>query len=88
MLQASSRHAIQYTLAALIAFAGGAVLLKGTAIPLGSSGGTAGPGPLSWVIAALLALTGAVLIVMAVAELVHARRTLHGPRDPARHQGG
>jgi hypothetical protein len=88
MIQASSRRAIQYTLAALIAFAGGAVLLKGTAIALGAPGGTVGAGLLSYVVAALLALTGAVLIAMAAAELVHAHRPLDGSRDPARHRGG
>jgi hypothetical protein len=88
MIQAPSRYAIQYTLGALIAFAGGAVLLKGTAIPLGSPEGTARPGMLSYVVAALLALTGAVLIVMAVAELVRARRAHDGSHDAAKQRGG
>jgi hypothetical protein len=88
MIQASSRHAIQYTLGALMALAGGAVLLKGIAIPLGSPEGTAGPGMLSYVVAALLALSGAVLIVMAVAELVRARRAQDGSHDAARQRSG
>jgi hypothetical protein len=87
MIQASSRHAIQYTLAALTAFAGGAVLLKGTGIALRAPGGTAGAGLLSYVVAALLALTGAILVAMAAAELVGARRPLDGWRDPARQRG-
>lgn len=88
MIQASSRRAIQYTLAASIAFMGGAVMLKGTAFAPGSPGGAAGPGLLSYAVAALLVLVGAVLIVMALAELVQARRRLDGTREHARHQGG
>ena len=61
-----------YVLAALMAFAGGAVLLKGIAVP---AGGAAGPGLLSDVVAALLVLTGAILLALAAAKLIHARES-------------
>jgi drug/metabolite transporter (DMT)-like permease len=79
MIHSSSkrRFPIQYVVAALIAFAGSAVLLKGIAIPLG----TPGPGPLSYVVAALLILTGALLVVMAATELVHPRGPFDGSAD-------
>lgn len=83
MLHAPSktRVAIQYLLAASIAFAGSAVLLKaGTAIPMGAPGGGPGPGVLSYVVAALLILTGALLAVMAATELFHARSPGRPPR--------
>lgn len=69
----SSRSAIPYALAASIAFVGGAVLLKGTVIPPGSPGETAGPGLLSYVMAALLILTGMVLVSLAVTTRFHSR---------------
>ncbi len=76
-----TRFVIQYALAASIAFAGSAVLLKvGTAIPRGASGGTPGPGLLSYVVAALLILTGALLVVLAATELLHARSPGRLPR--------
>lgn len=75
MIHASSktRFAVQYALAALIAFAGGAVLLRGTAFPLGMPG----PGLLTSVVAYLLIVTGAFLVVMAATQLVRARGS-HG----------
>lgn len=76
-----TRFAIQYALAGSIAFAGSAMLLKvGSAVPRGAPGGMPGPGLLSYVIAALLILTGALLLVMAATELFRAR----SPRAPPR----
>jgi hypothetical protein len=70
------RFGIPFVLAALISVAGSAVLLKlGTAYPLGPAGGPATPGLLSYVVAALLILTGALLAFMAASGLIHARRT-------------
>jgi hypothetical protein len=83
MLHAPSkaRFAIQYALAGSIAFAGSAVLLKvGTAIPRGAPGGTPGPALLSYVVAALLILTGALLVVMAATELLRVRSPGRPPR--------
>ncbi len=75
------RFALQYVLAASIAFGGSAVLLKvGTAIPLGAPGSPPGPGLLSYVVAALLILTGALLVVLAATELFHARSPGRPPR--------
>lgn len=66
------RFAIQYGLAALIAFAGSAVLLRlGTGNPLGPAGRNTGLGLLSCVVAALLILTGGLLAFMAATELVN-----------------
>jgi hypothetical protein len=76
---------MQYVLAALMAFAGSAVLSKGIAIP---PGGTPGPGLLSQVVAALLALTGAILLVLAAAELIHGRGPRGGSHDPAKQRPG
>ena len=66
------RFAIQCGLAALIAFAGSTVLLKlGPASPLVTHppGGAAGLGLLSYVVAALLILTGALFVFIAATEL-------------------
>jgi hypothetical protein len=83
-----TRYAIQCVLAALIAFAGSAVLLKGIAIPLWAPGGTPEPGLLSRAIAALLILTGAILVVMAATELAHTRGSPGGSSDPAKQRRG
>jgi hypothetical protein len=69
----SSRSVIPYALAASIAFMGSAVVLKGTVLPPGSPGETAGPGMLSYVVAVLLILTGMVLVTLALTTLFHAR---------------
>ena len=70
------KFAIQLVVAALMAFAGSAVMLKlGTTNPLGSAGGSAALGLLSYVVAALLILTGALLVFIAATALVHARET-------------
>jgi hypothetical protein len=77
MIRASKlKFAIQLVLAALVAFAGSGALLKlGSTNSLGPAGGPAALGLLSYVVAALLILTGALLIFMAATDLIHARRT-------------
>jgi hypothetical protein len=74
------RSAIQYMLAALVAFAGSfALLTVGKAF---SGGAPPGTGLLTYAVASLLILTGAVMFVMATAELVHARGSLDGSTKP------
>lgn len=79
MLHESSnkRFALQYAMAALITFTGSAVLLKGTAFPLG----TPGPRLLILCVAYLMMLTGAFLVFLAGTVLIQARGPFHGPRD-------
>lgn len=86
---AKRRRAIQYVLAALLAFVGSGALLKaGGAMPWAAPGGAPGPGLLSSVVAALLAITGGLLLALAGAELFRAGDRSTTSAEDGKHMRG
>jgi hypothetical protein len=75
-----TRSALAFLMAAAVAFLGGAMLLKaGRAFPELTGGATAGgqPGMLLLAVVILLAVAGALLVAMAVKELLDLPRRPH-----------
>jgi hypothetical protein len=75
-----TRSALAFSMAAAVAFLGGAMLLKaGRAFPELTGGATAGgqPGTLLLAVVILLAVAGALLVAMAVKEFLDLRRRPH-----------